>query len=329
MRALLALSIAALFATGCVPRVVGMGDAVAEPAIGEDHVVAADGARLPLRVWRPDGPPRAVFIALHGFNDHSGSFEEPAAFWAERGILTFAYDQRGFGAAPHPGIWAGAEAMTKDLRTVSRLLRDGYPGLPLYAVGESMGGAVILTAMGSVDPPPVDGAVLSAPAVRAVPWWQRVSLWVTVHTVPWATASGKGFKIRPSDNIEMLRGLGRDPLVIKKTRFDSIHGLVALMDAAVAAAPDVTVPTLVLYGRTEDLVPRRGREKLVDALPPAGDWRLAEYEQGYHMLLRDLNADIVLGDIAAWVADPTAPLPSGAERPDRKFAPPAKVAIGE
>lgn len=330
MRAALTLPVAAaLLAAACVPRVEGFGNAVADPAIGDDHLIAADGAWLPLRVWRPEGPPRAVFLALHGFNDYSKSFEAPATYWAERGILTYAYDQRGFGTAPHPGVWAGMEAMTEDLRTFSRLLRAGYPGVPLYAVGESMGGAVILAALGSDKPPPVDGAVLSAPAVRMVPWWQRTTLWVTAHTIPWAKASGKGFKIRPSDNIEMLRALGRDPLVIKETRLDAIHGLVDLMDAALAAAPDLAVPALVLYGRNEELVPWPGREKLVTSLPRDGDWRLAEYEKGYHMLLRDLNADIVLADIAAWATDPTAALPSGAERPDRTLLPPEDVAMGK
>ena len=34
----------------------------------------------------------------------------------------------------------------------------------------------------------------------------------------------------------------------------------------------------------------------------------------YEVLLRDLAADTVLGDIAAWIAEPAAPLPSGHER---------------
>jgi acylglycerol lipase len=37
------------------------------------------------------------------------------------------------------------------------------------------------------------------------------------------------------------------------------------------------------------------------------------YPDGYHMLTRDLGARVVLEDMAAWLADPTAPLPSGHE----------------
>lgn len=314
-----------LLAGGCTPTVAAMGPPVIEPMLAGDHILTADAARLPLRVWKPDGPPGAALVALHGFNDYSKSFEEPGKFWAVHGIVTYAYDQRGFGEAPDHGLWAGTETLTEDLRVAARLVGERHPGIPVYLVGDSMGAAIILAALGSDDPPRAAGAVLSAPAVRgwrALPWYQRAALTVAAHVFPWATATGRGFKVRPSDNIEMLRELGRDPLVIKETRYDAIYGLVTVMDDALGAAPGLPVPALVLYGRTEDLIPRDGREVLLDSLPADGDWRLAEYDDGYHMLLRDLNAEQVLADIAAWTADPSAPLPSGQERPDRGLGPP-------
>lgn len=314
-----------LLAAGCGPTVAAMGPPVSPPMLNDDHILTADEAKLPLRVWRPDGAPTAALLALHGFNDYSKSFEEPGKFWAARGIVTYAYDQRGFGEAPDHGLWAGTETLVRDLRTAARLVRERHPGIPVYLVGESMGGAIVLSALGTDNPPAADGVVLAAPAVRgwrAIPWFQRGALTFAAYIMPWATATGRGFKVRPSDNIEMLRELGRDPLVIKETRFDALHGLVTVMDDALGAASRLPVPALVLYGMTEDLIPRNGREVLLDNLPVDGDWRLAEYAKGYHMLLRDLNAEVVLTDIAAWSADPAAALPSGEERPDRKLGPP-------
>lgn len=314
-----------LLAGGCGPTVAAMGPPIIEPALNGDHILTADEARLPLRVWKPDGAPTAALVALHGFNDYSNSYEGPGAFWAEHGLITYAYDQRGFGEAPDHGLWAGTETLIEDLRLAARLVGERHPGIPVYLVGESMGGAIVLAALGTDDPPATDGAVLAAPAVRgwrAIPWYQSGALTFAAYVMPWGTATGRGIKVRPSDNIEMLRGLGRDPLVIKETRFDALHGLVTVMDDALEAAPRLPVPTLVLYGKTEDLIPRGGREMLLDSLPANGAWRLAEYAKGYHMLLRDLNAEQVLADVVAWSADPAAPLPSGDERPNRKLEPP-------
>ncbi len=198
--------------------------------------------------------------------------------------------------------------MTADLAAASRLLRERYPDLPLYLVGESMGAAVILAAYGGIDRPMADGVVLSAPAVWSrdyMPAYQRGALWLGAHTIPWMKLTGQGLEIRPSDNDDMLRALGRDPLVIKATRIDALYGLTDLMDEALAAAPKMDARALVLYGREEQLIPEGARQALLDTLPQNGRWRYAEYESGFHMLLRDLNADRVLRDIAAWAVEPT------------------------
>jgi acylglycerol lipase len=307
VRALGTLVLGLILAGACAPTIAPPGSNSTTPMLLDDHIRAADGAKLPLRVWRSEGPPKAVVLGLHGFNDYSKSFDHPAKTWTARGITVYAYDQRGFGAAPHHGLWPGTRAMTGDLAATSRLLRERYPGVPLVLVGESMGAAVILAAYGGGDRPAADGVVLSAPAVWSrdyMPFYQRAALWLGAHTLPWMKLTGQGLKIRASDNDDMLRALGRDPLVIKATRIDSLYGLSDLMDAALAAAPQMDARALVLYGREEQLIPKLARQALLDTLPNNGRWRYAEYQSGFHMLLRDLNADLVLRDIASWAVAP-------------------------
>ena len=182
-----------------------------------------------------------------------------------------------------------------------------------------MGGAVILSALAEPAPPATAGIVLSAPAVWArstMPGYQRGALWLAVRTVPWFPLSIRGVNIQASSNMAALRALGRDPLVIKRTRVDSVHGLVNLMDKALAAAPKLTQPSLLLYGGKDQIVPQDPTFELWRGLPAAARdrQRRALYENGYHLLLRDLEAETVLQDIVQWIADPDAPLPSGADR---------------
>ena len=86
------------------------------------------------------------------------------------------------------------------------------------------------------------------------------------------------------------------------------------MDAALDAAPRLPCNTLVLLGQKEDIVPNEAMQALLAALPKEKCVRVARYCAGYHMLLRDLKADIVLRDLVAWMADPSGALPSGADR---------------
>jgi acylglycerol lipase len=314
----------------CAPHIERAGLRTTSPVLGAKYIVTGDGAQLPLRIWQAENAPIAVVLALHGFNDYSKSFEEPARFWAKRGITTYAYDQRGFGEAPHPGRFASTDTLIADLRTASQLLRARHPELPLYILGESMGAAVIMAAHGDSEPPSIirssperqigDGIILAAPAVwgrSTMNPFMRAALWIGAHTMPWLKVTGRGLKIQPSDNIEMLRGLARDPLVIKETRIDALYGLVNVMDAALAAAPNLSGRSLILYGAKEELIPGHSIDSLVERLPENSNRRIAHYAKGFHMLLRDLGASEVYGDIAAWITTPGAPLPSGADTVQR------------
>ncbi len=315
----------------CAPKLQPLGPVVTTPAFGADRLVMDDGVALPLRHWPAEGKPKAVVLAVHGFNDYSHAFEQPARDWAKQGIETYAFDQRGFGATAYHGLWAGDRRMVADLESATRLLRLRAPDLPLYLLGESMGGAVVMSAAVDTNAPPADGLILVAPAV----WSRRQlgpvatgALWFFAHTVPWYTLDGRGLRIEPSDNRQMLDELFRDPLIIKATRIDTVYGLVGLMDRAWAAAPGMPARTLVLYGAHEQVIDDDAAAAMLRQLPrgPVGP-RIAVYSQGYHMLLRDLNANVVRQDIAAWILNPADPLPSGAEAKAQKILDLPKVGL--
>ncbi|MBO6783100.1 MAG: lysophospholipase [Alphaproteobacteria bacterium] len=321
-RTVLPILLAVLLAA-CAPRIQAPGPNAENPMppkLTEEHYVTRDGTRLPLRLWSPDTTPRAVVLALHGFNDYSEAFATFGPWMADNGVAVVAYDQRGFGQAPQTGMWPGHDILADDARGAVAAIAEAYPGLPRFALGESMGGAVLMSAW-DVGPLDVDGLVLVAPAVwgrETMPGYQTASLWLFAHTMPWLALSPKGIKRHPSDNIEMLRALNRDPLVIKNTRIDAMWGIVNLMDDALATSTRFDAPALMLFGANDDIVPPEAARRTIDALPETDDprHRVAVYEDGYHMLLRDLQGETVWQDILAWMRSPDAPLPSGADAGD-------------
>ena len=293
----------------CAPTLAPHGLENDTPALSTDMFVTRDGTRLPVREWDAKTP-KAVIVALHGMSDYSEAFEMPAPWWAEHGITTIAYDQRGFGRAPDPGIWAGAGVMRSDLDDCVEAAHAKFPGLPVYALGESMGGAVVLSALAGADPPHIAGAILVAPAVWSrsdMPLSYRVALWLTAHIVPWMHVSGNGLHIWPSDNIPMLRKLSRDPLFQHDSRTDQVYGLVNLMDEA-RHAPEHLVnppPILFLYGAHDQVIPKEPTQAVIAELD--GRATVRRYDKGFHMLLRDLEAERVWADIAGWVETGSLP----------------------
>ncbi len=285
----------------------------------EDRLIAEDGYPLPLRRWGPEQP-RIVVLALHGFNDHGGSMETLAKRLAADDIAVYAHDQRGFGATADRGRWVGGDRLAADAALIAERLRGRYPDRPLYLAGKSMGGAVAMRAL-IREAPPVDGVVLIAPAVwgrETMPWYQRGALWLARTLFPGMNFSGRFAQrfidIRPTDDPAVMAQLRNDPLVLKDARADTLDGLTTLMDDALAGSGALPAPALILYGGRDDIIPAPAVCALLRRIAIDGrGLRMAYYPDGYHMLTRQLGARPVLDDIAAWLRDPSAPLPSGRE----------------
>jgi alpha-beta hydrolase superfamily lysophospholipase len=277
----------------------------------------SDGAVLPARVWLPAAgvPLTGVILALHGYTDSRDAWEVPAPAFTIAGYAIYAPDQRGFGDAPQRGGWAGSARLVDDAAELVAQLRAKYPGVPVIVLGESMGGAVatLLAARPGVH---ADAYILESPAVWG--WHQMdpavaATLLAADAVAPgWAPDPGRiGETIAASDNYAALRRMGRDPLTLRRPTVASLRGLVDLMAAAQAASGALHGRVLILDGRRDQLVPPPATASAWAKLPP--DVRRAFYPNGYHLLLRDRARALVIADILAWLRDPGAWLPSGAD----------------
>jgi len=296
----------------CTPIYREAGPPVTDPVVTDDTLVMADGMALDLHVWPAEEPVQAVIVALHGFNDYGNAFALPAEFWAAEGIQTYAYDQRGFGGSPDAGYWAGTPSLVSDVHAALGLLTERHAGVPVYLLGESMGGAIAAVAASRGLPDGVEGLILVAPAVwgrDTMPWFYRASLCIVAHVAPGARLSGSGLDIWPSDNIDMLRALAHDPRVIKETRADTTLGLVRLMDDGLLSAPAIATPTLLIYGANDQIVPPEPIVRFSRQV--TAPLTVALYPEGYHMVLRDLSRAVPAADVAAFVLEPGGMLPSG------------------
>jgi alpha-beta hydrolase superfamily lysophospholipase len=319
MKRLLVLA-AALLLSACTPMLVQQpfspAAAFSGPHLEDDWVVSFDGARLGLKHWDTPGEPWAVIVGVHGMNDYSNAFHMAAPWWAEQGIATYAYDQRGFGRSPHRGVWAGDALMAEDLRTVTALVRAKYPHAIIAVAGESMGGAVAAEAFASDRPPAAERLILMSPAV-----WGWKTQGLPEKTLLWFAANftaGKVYepprwltsRITPTDNRAELIAMGHDPLMIWGARSDALFGLVSMMQRASDDVGHASVPTLYLHGAKDQIIPKEAALTAAAHLKPTD--RSANYAHGYHLLMRDKEGPMVWADVASFIRDPQAPLPSGA-----------------
>lgn len=299
-----ALAAVLFAATGCVsfpeapPR-------AQQPAIEEGRLIARDGAALGLEIWRAEMP-RAIVLAVHGMNDYAHAFELLGADLAARGVTVYAYDQRGFGRSPEFGRWPGAGALIADLHSAIAAVRADNPGLPLFVLGHSMGAGLVMAAAGD-GPLDVDGAILAAPGVWGsgrLPIAYRIAANVGAAVSPARTLTGERAGRQSTDNIDILREMAADPLVIKETRLDAILGVVRLMGAAWRASDEIGGRVLFLYGEKDEIIPVKAMAKASQRL--CGEVERRVYPESWHLVFRDLGAARVRADVADWLVSAAA-----------------------
>jgi alpha-beta hydrolase superfamily lysophospholipase len=296
--ALLVLLAAVL--VGCGPKTFPAGAPVTVPRLTSDALIARDGARLPLRRWMAPAPAEGVIIALHGYTDYSAAFERLGPWLARHGYDVLAYDQRGFGNAPHPGFWAGTDSLAADLEDAIEAVRVANPGRPVYVLGESMGGSVAMVAAAAMAHPPA-GLVLAAPGVRDdLPWrsfWDA-TLWLGAHLTPGLTVEVDRYG--PSSLTSVSAGrLRDDPLVIQQIRADSYHGVITLADRASEAATGIEAPVLMLHGGEDTLVRRVSVCAATRVI--SGPTTLRLYPDAPHLLLHWQRQEMVWQDALRWL----------------------------
>lgn len=121
--------------------------------------------KVPYRSWLPLNQPKEVLLCVHGLGFSSASFADFGRSMAGRGFAVYAVDVRGFGQwAKRKGQdTVDFEACLLDIEQALKSLRKAYPGVPVFMVGESMGGAIAMAATAR-HPELVDGLVSSVPS---------------------------------------------------------------------------------------------------------------------------------------------------------------------
>jgi acylglycerol lipase len=298
----------------CAPHVEQAGPQTRDTAFTDTHYLTTDDTALPLHQWIPDEGQKAILIAVHGFSDY-GHFVLPgfAEYLQANNIHLITYDQRGFGDTMSRGLWAGHDTMADDLANLIKLTQKTYPTLPLYIMGESMGGAVVIETLAQHKDLPIKGAILSAPAVWSMddwPWYQKAGLYAFSYTMPWLKLSGGGI-VQPTDHMETWKTWSRDPLVLREIRVDSLFGVSKLMTRAANQLPEITSPILFLYGENDEVIPAAPVQRIAPHFKDSITFAL--YKEGWHMLTRDHNGPVVWQDIHHWITSRTTPLPSKAD----------------
>ena len=273
-----------------------------------DHVAARDGTTLLVRHWPvPTGEPWATMLLVHGLAEHSGRYEHVGAQLAAAGVGTQAYDQRGFGASGGPR--ASIDRWSQyhdDLEERLVALRSIAPGRPVVLFGHSLGGLISLGYVldGRARP---DLLVLSAPAIGAkVPLWQRLLVGSLRRVAPGMLLANRLDTNDLSSDADVRERYVSDPLNQHRSTVRFAHAAFGEQRRVAAALDRLSLPTLVVHGGLDRLVPTETSAPLEGR--PGVTRRV--YPDTRHELHNEPVGPSEVDDIVAWVRDRVSHMPA-------------------
>lgn len=138
-----------------------------------------DGHLIPIRHW-PVARPRAVLHIVHGMAEHSGNYDDVAAFLNQYGFAVVAHDHRCHGLAVASETELGNSsklqnwrALLQDMALVNNWINATYVNTPVAIVAHSMG-SFISQWFVQHNPRKVAALALSGSDYLA-PWFTRIS----------------------------------------------------------------------------------------------------------------------------------------------------------
>jgi alpha-beta hydrolase superfamily lysophospholipase len=270
-----------------------------------ERIRAADGTELLVRHWASQGtPPWATVIIVHGIAEHSGRYEHVGDRLAAAGAEVLGYDLRGFGASGGPRAsldrWS---QLHDDLAELLTAARASLPARPVAVYAHSMGGLIALGYALSDQPRP-DAFVLSAPAIEAsIPAWQRLGVRTLSVIAPRATLPNRIDGAVLSRDPSVGGRYIADPLTVHATTTRFARLAFAEQDRVIAGIDRLDVPTLVVHGGDDRLVPTASSERL-ERLPVVTRRVVPDLRHELHNEPEGLD---VVDQIAAWLRSTLAP----------------------
>ncbi len=218
------------------------------------------------RRWPANGQPWGTVLLVHGLAEHLGRYERTARLLAEAGLDVSGFDLRGHGQTTGPRVYVErwSDFLDDVQRALVRLRTGDNERVPVVLFGHSMG-ALIALEYACSDRPAPDLLVLSAPALDAgVPAWQRIAAPVLGRVAPRRVLENPIDGSLLSHDPAVGEAYFADPLVQPRSTMRLGAELFAAMRRSRGRLDRLRVPTLVIHGGEDRLVPTKVSEPLAN-----------------------------------------------------------------
>ncbi|WP_405866778.1 MULTISPECIES: alpha/beta hydrolase [unclassified Streptomyces] len=258
-------------------------------ADAREHVLTGTRGTITAREW-PHERPRYLALVVHGYGEHVGRYEELADVLTGHGAAVFGPDHTGHGrSAGERVLIEDFEDVVTDLHAVAELARSAHPGVPVVAIGHSMGG-LIAARYAQRYGDELAALVLSGPVIGA---WELPGRLLALDEIPDTPISPASLSRDPA----VGTAYAADPLVWHgPMKRPTVEAFARTLETVTKGGDVGRLPLLWLHGADDRLVPLAGSRIGIEQLD-GGSLTERIYPGARHEVFNETNKAEVFADL--------------------------------
>ncbi|MHA1148329.1 MAG: lysophospholipase [Promethearchaeota archaeon] len=273
-----------------------------EPPVADDfesdYFESFDCKKIFYRTWKPLGEVQKIVLIAHGMAGHGEFFVLLADKLIHEGIMVISPDFRHHGHSDgKKGDLPSFKKILKDYHLFMEFIRKKHPKIPIFLLGESMGGAVSINFAKYFpdDFQKLSGIVLFAPAIKLnfpKSFWLGIGILTPLITLVRIFIPSKGIISMKGNEKEGIKNPlhqqydREDPYHLEKVSMRYLIQLFKHVIKCKKIAPKITIPTLIFQGTDDKVISIKGAKRFYNHLE-SKDKTLIIVEEGFHSLFTD------------------------------------------
>jgi alpha-beta hydrolase superfamily lysophospholipase len=249
-------------------------------------------------------PSKANVILVHGLGDHSQGlpYRNLSNYLGMHKISVYSFDMRGHGQSDGRRMFVNTwQDFIDDLHIFTDLVKNEEPDSPLFLIGLSLGGLLVLN-YAQHHPQALTGIIAVAPAVDAsgVPPLVKLIIPLLARWMPKGSINPGLDMSHISRDKTAAQAYTSDPAFQTKTTPRLASEVIKTMGETRSMASQLKLPLLILHGTEDTIVRPDGSAAFLEQVGSSDKERLT-YEGAYHNLFLEPNRENIFADIVRWI----------------------------
>lgn len=275
----------------------------------------------------------AVVIYVHGFAEHIGRYAHFHPKLAERGVVVFTFDQRGFGKTAldkeghkSPDSAYGKTSWTDQAADIAWAIdhvKEKYPALPLFLAGHSMGGGEVLGFATQPTTSPhhakvflLSGVIATSPLIHMTKPTSKLMRAIggfLSKLVPYASFPADVDSSAISHDPKVVEEYNKDPMVIGRGTLRGLDDMLSLGEKLLKVSysnwPE-ELPVLFCHGTADQVTSFPASQEFHDKISVKSK-RIVPFQDQYHELQNETEdvPDRLVNEIVTFIGEQSASLP--------------------